>query len=50
MIAERRSITVAALGLPMPKLIIVMPSAVALGIGRSGPTTSTPVSRAKCPR
>src|SRR5690606_27457180 len=33
--AESRSIMVAALGLPMPKLIMVMPSAVALGIGRS---------------
>jgi hypothetical protein len=29
----------AALALPMPKLIMVMPSTVALGIGRSRPTT-----------
>jgi hypothetical protein len=50
MIAESRSIMVAALGLPIPKLIIVMPSAMALGIGRSWPTTSAPMSRAKCPR
>jgi hypothetical protein len=35
--------TVAALALPMPKLIMVMPSAVAtLGIGRSGPGSSPP--------
>ncbi len=31
---------VAALALPMPKLMMVMPSAVALGIGRSRPTNS----------
>ncbi|MNF06211.1 hypothetical protein D3C80_2061170 [compost metagenome] len=47
MIALSRSIIVAAFGLPMPKLIMVMPSAVALGIGRSRPITSAPVRRAK---
>jgi hypothetical protein len=36
---------VAAFALPMPKLIMVMPSTVALGIGRSRPTTSAPVRR-----
>jgi len=45
-IADSRSIMVAAFGLPMPKLIMVMPSAVALGIGRSSPTTCAPVRRA----
>ena len=45
--ADSRSITVAALALPMPKLIRVMPSAVALGMGRSVPTMGAPVSRAK---
>ena len=45
--ADSRSIIVAALGLPMPKLIMVMPSAVALGMGRSMPTTSAPVMRLK---
>lgn len=44
MIADSRSIIVAALGLPMPKLIMVMPSAVALAIGRSRPTMGAPVS------
>ena len=37
--AESRSMTVAAFGLPMPKLMMVMPSAVALGMGRSRPRT-----------
>src|SRR5258705_8520049 len=37
--ALNRSITVAAFGLPMPKLIRVIPSAVTLGIGRSTPFT-----------
>ena len=41
-IAESRSIIVAALGLPMPKLIMVMPSKVTLGIGRSAPRISPP--------
>jgi hypothetical protein len=41
---------VAALALPMPKLIMVMPSAVALGIGRSRPTTGAPVRREKWSR
>ncbi len=45
--ALSRSITVAALALPMPKLMIVMSSAVALGIGRSRPATGTPWSSAK---
>ncbi len=44
MIAESRSIIVAAFGLPMPKLIMVMPSTVALAIGRSRPTMGAPVS------
>ena len=35
---------VAALGLPIPKLIIEIPSAVAVGIGRFGSTTSAPVN------
>ena len=39
-----------ALGLPMPKLIMVMPSAVALGMGRSRPTTVAPVRRLKWSR
>jgi hypothetical protein len=37
MIALSKSITVAAFGLPMPKLIIVIPSAVAHGMFRSRP-------------
>jgi len=37
----------AALGLPMPKLIMVMPSMVALAIGRSRPMTGAPVSSEK---
>jgi len=41
LIALNRSMTVAAVALPMPKLIIVMSSAVALGIGLSLPTTGT---------
>ena len=45
--ALSRSITVAAFALPMPKLIMVMPSMVALGMGRSRPTTGAPVRRAK---
>ena len=44
MMADSRSIIVAALGLPMPKLIMVMPSAVALAMGRSRPTMGAPVS------
>ena len=48
--ALSRSIMVAALAEPMPKLIMVMPSWVALGIGLSRPTTSAPVSRAKVSR
>ena len=40
--ALSRSMIVAAFALPMPKLMIVMPSAVALGIGLSVPTTRTP--------
>ena len=35
LIAESRSMTVAALAEPIPKLMMVMPSAVALGIGLS---------------
>ena len=50
MIADSRSIIVAALGLPMPKLIRVMPSAVQLGMGRSMPITGAPVSLLKWPR
>ncbi len=42
--ADSRSIMVAALGLPMPKLIMLMPSMVALAMGRSSPTTGAPVS------
>ena len=49
-IADSKSIIVAAFGLPMPKLIMVMPSAVALGIGRSRPTTGAPVISEKCDR
>ena len=33
--AERQSIIVAAFGLPIPKLMMVMPSAVALSMARS---------------
>ncbi|MNT88251.1 hypothetical protein D3C72_2287850 [compost metagenome] len=43
MIAESRSITMAALGLPMPKLISVMSSLVTLAMGRSMPCTGAPV-------
>jgi hypothetical protein len=39
--AERRSIMVAAEALPIPKLIMVMPSAVADCMGLSMPTTFT---------
>ena len=38
---------VAAMADPMPKLRIVMFSAVALSIGRSRPTTGTPKRSAK---
>ena len=40
-IALSKSIIIAALGLPIPKFIIVMPSTVALGILRSSPSTDT---------
>ena len=40
--AESRSMTVAAMALPMPKLRIVRSSAVADCIGLSHPATSTP--------
>ena len=45
--AERRSMVVAAMADPMPKLRMVMFSAVALSIGRSRPTTGTPKRSAK---
>jgi hypothetical protein len=45
--ADSRSMIVAALALPIPKLIIVIPSAVAFGIGRSRPLISVPLRRAK---
>jgi hypothetical protein len=41
--AVSRSITVAAFGLPIPKLIIEMPSAVAVGMGRSRSTIVVPM-------
>ncbi len=44
--AESRSMMVAALAEPMPKLMMVMSSAVALVIGRSLPRTSAPISAA----
>ncbi|MNL31896.1 hypothetical protein D3C87_1537110 [compost metagenome] len=39
--ADKRSIIVAAVGLPIPKLIMVIPSAVAQVMGFSLPTTGT---------
>jgi hypothetical protein len=45
--ADSKSMTVAALALPMPKLISEMPSAVAFGMGRPRPMTSAPVRSAK---
>jgi hypothetical protein len=39
--------TVAALALPMPKLINEIPSAVAFGMGRPRPMISAPVRSAK---
>ena len=42
LIAVSRSITVAALALPIPKFRIVIPFAVALGMGRSAPRTRVP--------
>jgi hypothetical protein len=45
-IALSKSIIVAALALPIPKLIMVIPLAVALGIGASNPFTSTLFSSA----
>ena len=50
MMADSRSIIVAALGLPMPKLIMVMPSIVALAMGRSRPTIGAPVKAEKACR
>ena len=49
-VIHSRSITVAAFGLPMPKLISVRPAAVALGLARSTPTTGAPVIAEKWPR
>ena len=45
--APSRSITVAAMALPMPKLRIVRFSAVADWIGKPAPAASTPKRRAK---
>ena len=45
--APSRSITVAAMALPMPKLMMVMSSAVADSMGWSRPTTGTPNFAAK---
>ena len=44
--AVNKSMTVAAPGLPIPKLMMVIPLAVAHCIGRSFPTTSTPFQEA----
>ena len=48
--ADRRSITVAALALPMPKLIKVVSSAVAQGMAFSRPTISHPFHSANFSR
>ena len=47
LIAPNRSITVAALGEPIPKLIIVIPSWVQLLMDLSFPRTTAPVTSEK---